>query len=324
MAAAVALAFADSSIVMLGLPEIYGELEATISEVALVITAYNLVVAVVALALVPVVGRVRPALPVGAGLVVFAAASLRLRPGERPGRADRPARRAGPRGRAAAVGVAPRDGRPDRLVGARPGVVGPRRQRSGPSSGPAAGGLLTQLFDWRAICLSRRRRSPRSPCCPSPRRAIRALAAEGGGTPRVRLWPNAGLVFAFGALVGRALPGGADDRDGLGARAPVGRPRREARCPWPAVAVRPLSEAGRGHRRRRGRGAPAGGRARRPRAPALRRDRLGRGGPRGLRRRLRPARSPADGRLGGGGARPLPPRRPPPWGRATSAWSPCC
>ena len=60
LAAAVALAFADSSIVMLGLPEIYGELDASITEVSLVITGYNAVVAVVALALVPVVRRVRP------------------------------------------------------------------------------------------------------------------------------------------------------------------------------------------------------------------------------------------------------------------------
>ena len=76
LAAAVALAFADSSIVMLGLPEIYRDLDASISEVSLVITGYNPVVAVVALALVPVIGRVRPALLVGTGLVIFVASSL--------------------------------------------------------------------------------------------------------------------------------------------------------------------------------------------------------------------------------------------------------
>ena len=76
MAAAVALAFADSSIVMLGLPEIYGELNASIGGVSLVITAYNLVVAVAALALAPVAGRVRPAVLVLPGLAVFAVSSL--------------------------------------------------------------------------------------------------------------------------------------------------------------------------------------------------------------------------------------------------------
>ncbi len=76
LAAAVALAFADSSIVMLGLPEIYGELNASIPEVSLVITGYNAVVAVVALALVPVVRRLRPAPLLIAGLVIFLVSSL--------------------------------------------------------------------------------------------------------------------------------------------------------------------------------------------------------------------------------------------------------
>ena len=73
---AVALAFADSSIVMLGLPEIYGELDASIPGVSLVITSYNLVVAIAAFALVPVLRRVRPAPILAAGLALFAAASL--------------------------------------------------------------------------------------------------------------------------------------------------------------------------------------------------------------------------------------------------------
>ena len=48
LAVAVGLAFADSSIVMLGLPEIYGELDTSILGASFVITSYNLVVAVVA------------------------------------------------------------------------------------------------------------------------------------------------------------------------------------------------------------------------------------------------------------------------------------
>ena len=77
LAGAVALAFADSSIVMLGLPEIYRDLDASIPGVSLVITGYNaVVVAVVALALIPVVRRVRPAVLVTLGLAVFLCSSL--------------------------------------------------------------------------------------------------------------------------------------------------------------------------------------------------------------------------------------------------------
>src|SRR6185312_8988025 len=76
LAMAVGLAFADSSIVMLGLPEIYGELDASIPGASFVITSYNLVVAVAAFALIPVMRRVRPLPVLVAGLAVFAAASL--------------------------------------------------------------------------------------------------------------------------------------------------------------------------------------------------------------------------------------------------------
>src|SRR5262245_48034236 len=58
VAVAVGVAFADSSIVVLALPEIYARFDTSIEGVAWVITSYNLVVAVVALALVLVVHRV--------------------------------------------------------------------------------------------------------------------------------------------------------------------------------------------------------------------------------------------------------------------------
>ena len=59
VAAAVAVAFADSSIVVLALPELYAEFDTSIVGIAWVITSYNLVVAVVALAIIPLVGRFR-------------------------------------------------------------------------------------------------------------------------------------------------------------------------------------------------------------------------------------------------------------------------
>ena len=153
LAAAVALAFADSSIVMLGLPEIYSDLNASITEVSLVITGYNAVVAVVALALVPVVPRVRPAILVTIGLVVFLVASLAcgLVDDLTPLIALRSTQGLG----AALVLAAslplmalftgsPAAGR------AWWGLAG----TLGAVLGPAIGGVLTELFDWRAIFIA--------------------------------------------------------------------------------------------------------------------------------------------------------------------------
>src|SRR5271154_1366467 len=73
--AAIGIAFADSSVVVLALPDLYGQLHTTIVGVSWVITAYNAAVAVVALALVLVVRRISAMWLFGAGLVVFAGAS---------------------------------------------------------------------------------------------------------------------------------------------------------------------------------------------------------------------------------------------------------
>ena len=74
VAAAVAVAFADSSIVVLALPSIYGAFDTSIVGVSWVITSYNLVVALVAFALVPVVRRVDVGRVSRLGLVLFFAA----------------------------------------------------------------------------------------------------------------------------------------------------------------------------------------------------------------------------------------------------------
>ena len=55
VAVGVAVAFADSSIVVLALPELYGAFNTSIVGVSWVITSYNLVVALCAFALVPLV-----------------------------------------------------------------------------------------------------------------------------------------------------------------------------------------------------------------------------------------------------------------------------
>jgi MFS family permease len=73
---AVALAFADASIVVLALPQIMDRLHTSISPVIWVIAAYNLALIAGALAIMPLAGRLtsRPALI--AGLAVFGFASL--------------------------------------------------------------------------------------------------------------------------------------------------------------------------------------------------------------------------------------------------------
>ena len=73
LAAATALAFADSSIVVLGLPEILARFDAKIGDVAWVVTAYNLAVAALALTLADTVRRIGPQRLVAGGLVAFLA-----------------------------------------------------------------------------------------------------------------------------------------------------------------------------------------------------------------------------------------------------------
>ncbi|WP_217915503.1 MFS transporter [Miltoncostaea marina] len=201
LAAAVALAFADSSIVMLGLPEIYGELEASIPGVSLVITAYNLVVAVAAFAVLPLVRRARPAPVAAAGLAVFLAASLAcgLVDALEPLVALRAVQGLG--GALLLAASLP-------LIGALAGSAASGRAIWGLAGtlgavlGPAAGGLLTELFDWRAIFIAQ---APVALAALAPLAAprLRALGPEPAGPGgRAPLWPNVGLVFAFGALVG--------------------------------------------------------------------------------------------------------------------------
>jgi hypothetical protein len=197
VAAAVAVAFADSSIVVLALPSIYGAFDTTIVGVSWVITAYNLVVAVVAFALVPVLRRVDVALVTRLGLVLFAAgsvgsaasSSLSLLIGFRC-----------VQGVGAAMLLAGALALLAALTGsaARGVAVWTTAGTLGAAAGPALGGVLTQLFDWRAIFVFQ-----------APIALIALVAAfESHLHPRAaRAEPtsraaNLGLAFVFGALVG--------------------------------------------------------------------------------------------------------------------------
>jgi predicted MFS family arabinose efflux permease len=198
LAAGVAVAFADSSIVVLALPELYVHFHTSIVGVSWVITAYNLVVALAALAVVPFVGR-SPRLETAAGLVLFLASSLGC------GFAwSLPA--------LFAFRCAQGLGAALLLAGTLPvfaslkGSVGrgvaawTAAGAVGVAIGPALGGVLTQLFDWRAIFFVQ------APIAAAALAAVRRQHVRPLGAaealPRRLLAANAALACVFGAIVG--------------------------------------------------------------------------------------------------------------------------
>jgi MFS family permease len=150
--AAVALAFADASIVVLALPPIYGELGTSVEGTSWVITTYAVAVTVVG-ALVLAFARRLPARPITiVGLALFAVGSVSC------GVADTIEA-------LVAARVVQGLGAALMLSGALPlltRVHGPRRGVSlwataavaGLAAGPALGGALTEAFEWRSIFLA--------------------------------------------------------------------------------------------------------------------------------------------------------------------------
>src|SRR6516225_1311886 len=194
---AVALAFADSSVVVLALPDVYRAFGTSIVGVSWVITSYNLVVAVVAFALVPILRRVDVGNVTRAGLAVFclasvgAAASWSL-PALIVARCVQ--------GLGAALLLAGSLALLSALVGSaeRGLAVWTAAGTLGAAIGPALGGVLTQLADWRAIFAFQ-----------APVALLAFVAAfESHLHPRVEgeerggLAANVALALVFGALVG--------------------------------------------------------------------------------------------------------------------------
>ncbi len=150
-ALAAGVALADASIVTLGLPSILVELHATVEGVALVLGVYT---AVLALALLPAAWLCRrygDAHVGAAGLALFFAASLGC------GASDSLGLLLALRGIQALGGAALLVASFELLDAGRPGT-GRRMWVAasvfGIAVGPALGGALTQLFDWRAIFLA--------------------------------------------------------------------------------------------------------------------------------------------------------------------------
>jgi MFS family permease len=195
----IAVAFADSSIVVLALPELFVELQTTIPRISWVVTAYNLAVVIGAFGLLPFVRRVRPAWLALAGLVVFLAASIVC--------ALSDTLEALVAGRVAqGIGAALL------LAASLPLLVelsGDRRRAVavwvgagtlGTAVGPALGGILTEAFDWRAIFVVQAPLAAAAIAAalhPAARRL--PPPAEQGRAP---LGSALGLVFTYAALVG--------------------------------------------------------------------------------------------------------------------------
>ena len=192
VAAAVAVAFADSSIVVLALPDLYGRFQTTIAGVSWVVTAYNAAVAATALLLVLLVHRFRVAWVLAGGLALFLAASIACAAAN-----------------SLAFLIAARSaqgiGAALLLAGALPllgATMWTLAGTYGLALGPALGGVLTQAFDWRAIFVAQ------APVAAAALvGAVRAdpdAAALEGWRPLLRrtLPANACLGLLFGALVG--------------------------------------------------------------------------------------------------------------------------
>lgn len=192
---AIGVAFADSSIVVLGVPEIIRELDVAVGDAAWVITAYNLAVVVGAAVIFLALPRVAPRRLAAAGLAAFALASVACAaaPSFELLVAFRTAQ-----GLAAALV----------LVAALPFLGGRAGVRAwilaatvGLAAGPALGGLLTELSSWRSIF------AVQAPLVAAGLLSLRgapdaAVEERGGRRPRSAWLADATLAALSAALVG--------------------------------------------------------------------------------------------------------------------------
>jgi MFS family permease len=152
LALAVGLVLADSSIVVLALPEIYRELDTGVAGVTWVLVSFNLVLALAAVPAAHLARRAGPGRTAAVGLAIFAGAGIAC------GLATElstliAARCVQALGGAAAVTA---------VLELLPATVGSERRAAtiwaaagatGAALGPAVGGLLTELVSWQSIFL---------------------------------------------------------------------------------------------------------------------------------------------------------------------------
>jgi len=152
LALAVGLVLSDSSVVVLALPEIYRELDVSVSEVTWVLVSFNVVLAASALPAAMAARRLGPARVTCAGLIVFGLASLGC------GLAGEIELLLAARCAQAVGGAAAVCGALELL----PSVTGSEREAAvvwaragtiGAALGPGVGGLMTELISWESIFL---------------------------------------------------------------------------------------------------------------------------------------------------------------------------
>ena len=203
IAVAAGLALADASIVTLGLPSILVELDTDVEGVALVLIVYTAVLAVSLPLAVLVAKRSSAALLGAGGLVLFGISSLAC------GVVDDLDTLLLLRGVQAVGGAAALVASFDLLDG---GTPGPGRRLwvaasvFGTATGPALGGALTELFDWRAIFLAQLPIViPGAIACIAAARGEGPLAAREGGveagpSSRLPIRPVIALALLSAAL----------------------------------------------------------------------------------------------------------------------------
>lgn len=193
IAVAAGLALADASVVTLALPELLHELHTTVEGVAAVLGVYTVVLA---LALIPAervqrgVGAPRMA---AGGLVVFGTASVLAGVSGSLGLLLA-ARGVQAVGGAAALVAAFALLEPDGAAGDRGRRLWLGAAVLAAAVGPALGGLLTELFSWRAIFYVQ-----------APVAAVAAVAALAEPTRDVRPKPHTSGGVRFGPAVALAL-----------------------------------------------------------------------------------------------------------------------
>ncbi|HEX6752959.1 MAG TPA: MFS transporter [Solirubrobacterales bacterium] len=152
LAVAVGLVLADSSIVVLALPEIYRELDTSVAGVTWVLVSFNLVMALAAVPAAHLARRAGPGRAAAVGLAVFAGASIACGVSAELSTLIA-ARCVQALGGALAVTA---------VLELLPATVGSERRATavwatagatGAALGPAVGGLLTELVSWQSIFL---------------------------------------------------------------------------------------------------------------------------------------------------------------------------
>jgi MFS family permease len=152
LALAVGLVLADSSIVVLALPQIYRELDTSVAGVTWVLVSFNLVMALAAVPAAHLARRVGPGRAGAVGLAVFAGASLAC--GASTELATLIAARCVQALGGAAAVTAALELLPASLGSERRAVaLWAAAGATGAALGPAIGGLLTELVSWQSIFL---------------------------------------------------------------------------------------------------------------------------------------------------------------------------